>query len=199
MATPAPVAPPPTTIMSHAPGCAPRRRYISDLVMIQLYRQDTEFSYFPGLLIFPSLRARRGIAHACLRHIPWAEREKSGLGRGVRGSLRFGLSLQPLVGLLLRHFFGNAVALLQATHKLFLASGHEYQVVVGELAPLLPGHALHLHPFTFHLIPIHSLRLALSCGTRLPTVPLSTYPIRAAREGTAKNPLWPLMNADKRG
>src|ERR1035438_5315114 len=36
MATPAPVAPPPTTIMSHTPGCALRRRYISDLVMIQL-------------------------------------------------------------------------------------------------------------------------------------------------------------------
>src|ERR1019366_9321532 len=36
MATPAPVAPPPTTIMSHTPGCARRRRYISDLVMIQL-------------------------------------------------------------------------------------------------------------------------------------------------------------------
>src|ERR1019366_2061798 len=37
MATPAPVAPPPTTIMSHAPGCAPRRRYISDLVMNSAY------------------------------------------------------------------------------------------------------------------------------------------------------------------
>src|ERR1017187_9259936 len=36
MATPAPVAPPPTTIMSHTPGCAPKRRYISDRVMIQL-------------------------------------------------------------------------------------------------------------------------------------------------------------------
>src|SRR5664280_2162417 len=33
MATPAPVAPPPTTIMSHGPACARRRWYISDLVM----------------------------------------------------------------------------------------------------------------------------------------------------------------------
>src|SRR5271157_23858 len=33
MATPAPVAPPPTTIISHGPACARRRWYISDLVI----------------------------------------------------------------------------------------------------------------------------------------------------------------------
>src|ERR1035441_1574152 len=70
--------------------------------------------------------------------------------------LRLGLSLQPLVSLRLRHFFGNRVALLQAADELFLASSHECQVVVGELAPLLPGNALHLLPLALHLIPIRS-------------------------------------------
>src|ERR1035441_4478361 len=90
------------------------------------------------------------------------------LGRVVGADLGVGLSLQPLVSLFLRHFFRNAVALLQAAHKLFLASGHKCQVVVGELAPLLPGHALHLLPLPFHLIPIHVFRLALVLARACP-------------------------------
>src|ERR1019366_506571 len=89
-------------------------------------------------------------------------RSKRAAARAMFGSLRFvlGLRLQPLVRLLLRLFFLNAVALLQAAHKLVLASGHEFQVVVGEFAPLLPDHALHLLPLAFHLIPVHNFRLA---------------------------------------
>src|ERR1035441_6862397 len=72
MATPAPVAPPPTTIMSQTPGCARRRRYISDLVMIQLTgrKPDSATAKFPpdgappGRQFSRSCSVRRGFSWA---------------------------------------------------------------------------------------------------------------------------------------
>src|SRR5450756_320892 len=111
------------------------------------------------------------------------------------GRLRFvlGLRLQPLVRLLLRLFFLNAVALLQAAHKLVLASGHEFQVVVGELAPLLPDHALHLLPLTFHLIPVHNFRLRIRLGARPDCAPFRHEPpaAKAARSLAASTKASP--------
>src|ERR1039457_7256170 len=109
----------------------------------------------------------------------------------MRGRLGFGLSLQPLVRLLLRRFFLDAVTLLQAPHKLVLAPGHEFQVVVGEFAPLLPDRAMHLLPLAFYLIPVHDVLLYRWISTYPSRVPQSTnMPLRSRRRPRPRPARW---------
>jgi hypothetical protein len=85
------------------------------------------------------------------------------------------LRLEPLIGLPLRYFLGNPVAFLQAADKLISATGHEFQVVVREFAPLFLGGALQLFHFALHLVPIHmKTPLEGERGTNLSTVALGT-------------------------
>src|SRR5260370_42605938 len=83
---------------------------------------------------------------------------------GCRGRLRlfrFGLSLQPLVRLLLGRLLRHTVALRQTAHKLLFAARYVFQVVVSEFAPLLLDRPFHLLPLTLHLIPVHDLLLTI--------------------------------------
>src|SRR5262249_36484119 len=63
--------------------------------------------------------------------------------------------LQPVVDLALRLVLGVAVALLQAAGELRALAFDHVQVVVGELAPLLPDLTFKLLPVAFDAIPVH--------------------------------------------
>src|SRR5215831_4401317 len=65
------------------------------------------------------------------------------------------LALQPSIDVLAHHIFGETVALLDYTFKLFALSLDLSQIVIGELAPLLFDLALSLFPISFDAVPVH--------------------------------------------
>jgi hypothetical protein len=52
-------------------------------------------------------------------------------------------------------FLGDAVSLLDTTGELLTIAFGPFEIVVGEIALLLPRLALELCPFTLDLVPIH--------------------------------------------
>jgi hypothetical protein len=99
----------------------------------------------------------------------------------VGWSVRF----QPLVRLLLSVFFGYAITLLKFADKYVALAVDHLQIVIGKFAPLLLGSALHLFPFSGHLICIHKnltpkfkfqrTAMARSCICRAVTLPLMSH------------------------
>ena len=74
----------------------------------------------------------------------------------LRSRRALGLNLlDPLVDLLLEVRLRLPVALLEAGHDLFTAALRLFEIVVGELAPLVSELALDLVPSSFDLIPVH--------------------------------------------
>src|SRR5215471_12124061 len=71
----------------------------------------------------------------------------------------FRLRLRPFVGALLSFLFGDAVPLLQFSNELVTAPGDHLEVVVRQFAEALLEGTFCLHPFPFHLIPVHVLTL----------------------------------------
>src|ERR1700722_5872590 len=99
----------------------------------------------------------------------------------VRRPVRF----HPLVRLLLGVFFGYAVTFLKLADKNVTLAVDHLQIVIGKFAPLLLGSALHLFPFSGHLICIHKnltpkfkfqrTAMARSCICRAVTLPLMSH------------------------
>src|SRR5258707_10131423 len=79
---------------------------------------------------------------------------RSGFRRS--GRLRLAQGLLPRLELPVRLVFCDAVALLQPPRKILAVPGNIFQVIVGQLGPLLTGGSLDLLPLTFDLVPIHT-------------------------------------------
>src|SRR5215469_12334659 len=73
----------------------------------------------------------------------------------LRANRDLRLVLQPSIDVLAHHIFGETVALLDYTLKLFAPSVDLSQIVIGELAPLLFDLALGLFPISFDAVPVH--------------------------------------------
>src|SRR5215467_8386757 len=73
----------------------------------------------------------------------------------LRANFDLRLTLQPSIDVLAHHIFGETVALLDQTFKLFALSVDLSQIVLGELAPLLFDLALDLFPISFDAVPVH--------------------------------------------
>src|SRR5262249_40140973 len=84
---------------------------------------------------------------------PSTQRMPSGFRRS--GGLRLAQGLLPRFQLPVSFVLCDAVALLQSPRKILTVSGNIFQVVIGQLGPLLTGGSLNLLPLTFDLIPIH--------------------------------------------
>src|SRR5215470_3058937 len=69
--------------------------------------------------------------------------------------LDIGAGRIPVGNLPLRFFFGNSVMLLALPHQALAFTGDHFQIIVGELAPLLAYRSFHLFPLTLGLLPIH--------------------------------------------
>ena len=70
-------------------------------------------------------------------------------------ALCFMLCLQPLVSLLLRRLFGQAIPLLQLTRKLIALPSDVVQVIIGKLSPFLLDRSSQLFPLAFDFVPVH--------------------------------------------
>src|SRR6516162_9646862 len=65
------------------------------------------------------------------------------------------LALQPSIDVLAHHIFGETVALLEYTFKLFTLSVDLSQIVLSELTPPLFDLTLSLLPISFDEVPVH--------------------------------------------
>src|SRR5262249_18485865 len=74
---------------------------------------------------------------------------------GLRANFDLRLALQPSIDVLAHHIFGETVALLDQTFKLFALTVDLSQIVVSELAPLLFDLTLSLLPISFDDVPVH--------------------------------------------
>src|SRR5262249_3289691 len=73
----------------------------------------------------------------------------------LRANFDLRLALQPSIDVLAYHIFGEAVALLDYTLKLFALSVDLSQIVLSELAPLRFDLTLSLLPISFNDVPVH--------------------------------------------
>src|SRR6516162_10743450 len=74
---------------------------------------------------------------------------------GLRANFDLRLALQPSIDVLAHHIFGETVALLEYTFKLFTLSVDLSQIVLSELTPPLFDLTLSLLPISFDEVPVH--------------------------------------------
>ena len=84
---------------------------------------------------------------------------KTGLRTATTSSALVGNGFSPVFQLPFRFFLGQTITFLQAACKFISISCNQFEIVIGELGPLLSCSALYLHPFTLDLVPVHVYRL----------------------------------------